>query len=363
MATDICAAIKNKLLKVPRTRLSREDIACRCNLQVPDRFEKNMWTFHSSTRRPSASTSMTLGWPKTTSTRYTWKTKTQSIENNSKFWKPITNLSSKPRLKLGVVQRSDLLYNYPICFVPKKQRHGLWIVQDFRELNQNFHIDIYSMKEITECIGDICQGNSRIFSTLDLTSGFWQMKLDEQSQPLKAFTIPGKGQFHWITSLMGLLGCPASFPRLMEGVLQNLQNVIVYIDNLLVHSDTHEKHLQVLEEVLDHLQQNHLKIHLEKCNFGNKEVSYLGFTLTPEGIKPIKNKLKLFSKQKCPTMSKPSDPLSVCAISSWRTSRNSPSLLPPINWHGRILDTKEAHYLHLQWALSLTYTNNWCPNL
>ncbi len=91
---------------------------------------------------------------------------------------------------------------------------------------------------------------------------------------------------------MGLLGCPASFQRLMEGVLCNLQNVIVYIDDLLIHSDTHERHLQTLEQVLQRLQQNHLKINLEMCIFGNKEVSYLGFTLTPEGIKPGKNKLK-----------------------------------------------------------------------
>jgi hypothetical protein len=71
-------------------------------------------------------------------------------------------------------------------------------VQDFRELNQNSHIDKYSMKEITECIGDIGQANSTIFTTLDLTSGFWQMQLDEDSQKLTSFTIPGKGQFHWI---------------------------------------------------------------------------------------------------------------------------------------------------------------------
>ncbi len=146
------------------------------------------------------------------------------------------------------------------------------------------------MKEITECIGDIGRANSNIFTTLDLTSGFWQMQLDEDSQKLTAFTIPGKGQFHWITSPMGLLGCPASFQRLMEGVLRDIPNVLVYIDDLLVHTDTHEKHLAILDDVLARLHKNHLKINLEKCVFGNKEVSYLGFTLTPEGIKPGKNK-------------------------------------------------------------------------
>jgi hypothetical protein len=143
-------------------------------------------------------------------------------------------------LKLGVVRRSDSLYNSPIFCVVKKQGQGLRIVQDFWELNQNSHINKYFMKEITECIGDIGLANSRIFSTLDLTSRFWQMKLEQKLQPLTAFTILGKGQYHWITSPMGLLGCPASFQRLMEGVLQNLQNMIVYIDDLLIHSDTHE---------------------------------------------------------------------------------------------------------------------------
>jgi hypothetical protein len=74
--------------------------------------------------------------------------------------------------------------------VPKKQGQGLRIVQDFRLLNQHSHIDKYSMKEIRECIGDIGRANSSIFTTLDLTSGFWQMKLDPESQPLTAFYHP-----------------------------------------------------------------------------------------------------------------------------------------------------------------------------
>ncbi len=76
--------------------------------------------------------------------------------------------------------------------------------------------------------------------------------------------------------------------------------MIIYIDDLLIHSDTHERHLQILEQELDRLQQNHLKINLEKCIFSNKEVSYLGFTLTPEGIKPSKNKLKAIQTAKAP---------------------------------------------------------------
>jgi RNase H-like domain found in reverse transcriptase len=59
-----------------------------------------------------------------------------------------------------------------------------------------------------------------------------------------------------------------------------------------VHTQTHEEHIQVLEKVVEQLHSNNLKINLEKCYFGNKEVSYHGFTLTPAGIKPGKNKLK-----------------------------------------------------------------------
>jgi hypothetical protein len=91
------------------------------------------------------------------------------------------------------------------------------------------------------------------------------MILHPRARPYTAFTVPGMGQFQWVTSPMGLLGCPASFQRLMETVVKGLANVIVYIDDLLVHSPTHLEHITALDQVLQCLVQQHIK-----CFFGSK---------------------------------------------------------------------------------------------
>jgi hypothetical protein len=78
----------------------------------------------------------------------------------------------------------------------------------------------------------------------------------------------------------------------MEQVLRGLSHILIYIDDVLIHTDTHKKHLEALEQVLLRLHQHHLKINLDKCMFGDRQVSYLGFTVTPEGIKPGEAKLR-----------------------------------------------------------------------
>ena len=96
------------------------------------------------------------------------------------------------------------------------------------------------------------------------------MLLQLRSQPYTAFTILGKGQFMWVTSPMGLLG-------VMEAVVQGIENVIVYIDDLLVHSAMHQAHIKLLDELLARLGTHNVKINLQKCIFGSRNVAYLGF--------------------------------------------------------------------------------------
>jgi len=242
----ICKQIYQRLPKVKKKTWTRDKIEKRCHLGAPEPYQSQ---YNDTLFRHQAAISMdkyNLGLAKDFTHRIHLK------DDQRIFWKQFNLPEAHTQfieqtldewLKLGVVQRSNSPYNSPIFCVPKKQGQGLRIVQDFRQLNQHSHIDKYSMKEINECIGDIFRANSSIFSTLDLTSGFWQMKIEPESQPLTAIMIANPGQFHWITSPMGLLGCPASFQRLMEQVLRGLQNILIYIDDMLIHTDTHERHL------------------------------------------------------------------------------------------------------------------------
>ncbi len=218
--------IDQKLPKVPKHKLTKEEIAAKAHLNVPNEYKQRYIDILYKHQKAISANKYDL------SLASNFKHKIHLKDNNPVYRKQFKIPEAHQNfieqyleewLKLGVVKCSNSLYNSPIFCVPKKQGQGLHVIQDFRELNNHSHVDKYSKKEITECIGDIGRANSTIFSTLDLTSGFWQMQLNKKSQPLTAFTIPVQGQYHWITSPMGLLGCQASFQRLMEGVLRTFQ--------------------------------------------------------------------------------------------------------------------------------------------
>ena len=156
------------------------------------------------------------------------------------------------------------------------------------------------MRDVQECIDEIGRAGSSIFSMIDLTSGFWQMMLSPECRKYTAFTIPGVSQFEWNALPMGLLGAPRSFQRLMEMVIHNLSNILAYIDDILVHTKDHGKHLEILDELFTRYRKHGLKINLSKSFFGATEVSYLGFKLTQGKIKPGADKLKAVAAVKLP---------------------------------------------------------------
>jgi hypothetical protein len=195
-------------------------------------------------------------------------------------------------LEKGCIQPSRSPFNAPLFCVKKPHGHGLRVVQDFRGLNAASYEDKYVIREVHDCTDQVGLRKSVIFSTLDLTSGFWQLNLEEKSRPYTAFTVPGRGRFEWTTTPMGLHGAPSSFARLMDIVMSGLDGILTYIDDVLAHSPDFETHLKDLEQALLRLRQFTLKLNLAKCEFGTTEVNYLGFTLTEKGIKPGKEKLQ-----------------------------------------------------------------------
>ena len=213
--------------------------------------------------------------------------------------------------RYGLVTRATSPYNAPIFCVPKgiaqKDKsikiitpEGLRVVQDFRLLNSKTIPDKYSIQTVESCIASVGKLNSKFFSTIDLSSAFWQMALDKTSQKYTAFTVPGYGQFQWTRGAMGLTGCPASFARIMDEIMQDLKNVICYIDDILVHTNTLHGHLDQLEEVFARLALNNIKINVAKCSFLQPEVTYLGLEICAEGIKPGRVKAEVLAKAPTP---------------------------------------------------------------
>ena len=211
--------------------------------------------------------------------------------------------------KLGILQNSTSPFNSPIFAVPKKDLPNgaqdplnLRVVQDFRKLNDLSHQDTYNVKDARSLIDDIGLAGSTIFSKIDLTSGFWQQELHEDSRPYTAFTVPGHNAKYEFTRVsMGLKGASASFAKLIHHAMAGLDNVLCYIDDILVHTDTPEKHIQVLKQVLLRLRQFGLKANPAKSTIFTTATEYLGYQISKQGVQPSKDKTEAIKNAALPT--------------------------------------------------------------
>ena len=129
---------------------------------------------------------------------------------------------------------------------------------------------------------------ARIFSTMDLKSGFWQVKMAEESQPYTAFTVGSLGMYEFLRMPFGLCNTPAKFQHLMQNCLGelNLTYALIYLDDIVVFSDTEKEHVKRLAAVFEHFREHGLKLKPSKCEFFKEEINYLGHHVSADGMKP-----------------------------------------------------------------------------
>lgn len=205
-------------------------------------------------------------------------------------------------LDAGIIEESDSPYSAPVLFV-KKSDGSFRLVTDFRRLNEKTIEDNFPLPNMVELIDNL--SGAEFFSTLDLTSGYFQMHIHPDDIHKCAFSTH-QGHFQWNRMAFGLRNAPSSFQRLMQVVLSNLQplQIATYLDDIVVASRTFDEHLDKLRLVFDRLTKHHLKLKPSKCSLIKKEVKYLGFRVTKGQVAPDPSNLNIVESFKVPTTRK-----------------------------------------------------------
>ena len=134
----------------------------------------------------------------------------------------------------------------------------------------------------------------KVFSSLDLQSGYWQIALRPEDMKKTAFNTHF-GHFEYKVMCFGLSNAPATFQSLMNDIFRDYLGkfVVVYLDDILIFSDTPEQHLKHLELVLKRLREHKLYAQRAKCDFGLSELKFLGHIVGAKGICPDPDKVKV----------------------------------------------------------------------
>jgi hypothetical protein len=142
---------------------------------------------------------------------------------------------------------------------------------------------------------------ANVWSVIDLSSGFWNQQLEEESMEKTAFTIPSMGVFEYTRSAQGLMNSSANFQRLLDYVIRGLARCYCYIDDVLVASSSHEQHLGDLENLFCRFRKYNLKIRLSKLQLGTCDITYLGYNLNKvHGIRAGEAKIRAVKEWPAP---------------------------------------------------------------
>lgn len=206
-------------------------------------------------------------------------------------------------LEQGIIAPSVSPWNAPIILVPKKSPDGTrkWrLVVDFRKLNEITISQVFPLPRIDEILDQL--GQNKYFTTLDLASGYYQVLLDDNDREKTAFSTDFQ-HYEFVRLPMGLKSAPFTFQRLMGNILSEVlgSDCFVYLDDIVVHARSLGEHEEKLHRVLQLLQDNNLKVNIEKCQFLKREVVYLGHKCSETGVLPDPKKVECVQTYPPPT--------------------------------------------------------------
>lgn len=195
-------------------------------------------------------------------------------------------------LKLGIIERTNS--DWASNVVPVIKPSGkVRLCLDARKINERTIRDCYPLPHPGRILGQLPQ--ARYLSTIDLSEAFLQIPLEVRSRKYTSFCVQGKGLFRFTRLPFGLINSPATLSRLMDRVLgfgELEPNVFVYLDDLVIVSETFEEHVRLLSEVARRLSLANLAINLEKSRFGVTELPFLGYLLSTNGLRPNPEKVR-----------------------------------------------------------------------
>jgi hypothetical protein len=197
-----------------------------------------------------------------------------------------------------MIRPSQSPWGSPVLFVRKKDG-SLRMCVDYRALNRVTVKNVYALPRIDECFDRL--NGAKFFSKLDLTSGYWQIRITEADVPKTAFQSR-YGSFKFLVMPFGLTNAPSTFQALMNSILSDIvdQFVLVYLDDILIYSRTEEEHRHHLQIVLDRLRQHRLLVKESKCEFARSSVQFLGHVISGEGLSVDAQKTKAITEWQVP---------------------------------------------------------------
>ncbi len=188
-------------------------------------------------------------------------------------------------LKKGVIQKSTSPWASPIVLV-KNKSGAIRPCVDYRRVNALVKPDGFPLPRVQDCLDAVA--DSCLFSSFDLTSGYFQIPLKRKIFPKSAFLLQNLGHYEMTRLPFGLNNAAGTFQRTMELALQGSARVtcLVYIDDIIVFAKSFQEHIRRVDEVLARIKNAGLKLKPEKCNMLQTEVVFLGHVVSKEGIRP-----------------------------------------------------------------------------